>query len=353
MTVCNRISLLALVALVVCGSVSAQVPDNSRIRLDPDDALSDAYRETLQVGDAARLDNARTAGDSFLPTVYGAPTVEQRKSLGSSLQAEGDILIRRPSEAVEGDARVHAYRTQETPVTKPVLAEPVARNLSGLLQVLISEWSRTPEIVALVYPDPVLSPEPIPAHAEAALQTTGESPATRQPLYARTLYAVRSDTPGPVLVEILEPPLDGAVLSGGFDVVNDSVVLRLTTMERNGARVAVDAWAVDLECGCFNIAGDVDHHWFERVVLPAAMQFAGGWLEASSEPATTISVNGNVFVATTDQPYGNRALARGAADAFSAVADVLDESAPAGSTVSLPRDTRLGVVILRVDDGIR
>ena len=36
-------------------------------------------------------------------------------------------------------------------------------------------------------------------------------------LYARTLYAVDSDYPGPVVLELLQPPLAGAVAHGGFE----------------------------------------------------------------------------------------------------------------------------------------
>ena len=47
-------------------------------------------------------------------------------------------------------------------------------------------------------------------------------------LYARTMYAVDSDYPGPVLLEILEPPLAGAVASGAFALVGERLTLRLT-----------------------------------------------------------------------------------------------------------------------------
>ena len=53
-----------------------------------------------------------------------------------------------------------------------------------------------------------------------------------------------SDYPGPVLLELLEPPLAGAVVSGEFALVRERLVLRLTRLEYRGRCVPVDAWAV-------------------------------------------------------------------------------------------------------------
>ena len=87
----------------------------------------------------------------------------------------------------------------------------------------------------------------------------------------------------------------------------------------------------------------MDSHWFSRVLLPAAVRFAEGFLDALSRPDETVIVNGDVryerrAAATRD------AVNAGLATAARAAGDVLLENAPDGPTVRLPRDTELVVV---------
>ena len=76
--------------------------------------------------------------------------------------------------------------------------------------------------------------------------------------------------------------------------------------------VPVDAWAVDPDCACYGIEGEVDRHFLSRVVLPAAARFAEGFLTAIAMPARTLTVDdGAVFheraqAGTEEALYGGR-----------------------------------------------
>ena len=48
-----------------------QVPDNRGVKLDPEDPVSPAYRDTLDERDTQRLRDAREQGDSFMPMFHG------------------------------------------------------------------------------------------------------------------------------------------------------------------------------------------------------------------------------------------------------------------------------------------
>ena len=48
-----------------------QVPDNRGVKLDPEDPVSPAYRDTLDERDTQRLQDAREQGDSFMPMFHG------------------------------------------------------------------------------------------------------------------------------------------------------------------------------------------------------------------------------------------------------------------------------------------
>ena len=103
-----------------------------------------------------------------------------------------------------------------------------------------------------------------------------------------------SDYPGPVLLEILEPPLAGAVASGAFTLIGERLTLRLDRLEYRGRSFGVDAWAAGLDCACYGVDGEVDSHWFERVLLPASVRFAEGFLTALSRPRETVVVGDGV-----------------------------------------------------------
>ena len=55
----------------LAGAGLAQVPDNRDLRLDPEDSVPPFYRETLDERDRQRLDAARAAGETYLPTFQG------------------------------------------------------------------------------------------------------------------------------------------------------------------------------------------------------------------------------------------------------------------------------------------
>ena len=81
--------------------------------------------------------------------------------------------------------------------------------------MLIEAWTRPPEIVRVRYPE-AAAREPAAASPEAAPRGAGRAPETAAPilpriaagrgLYARTLYEVNSDYPGPVLLELTSTP---------------------------------------------------------------------------------------------------------------------------------------------------
>ena len=163
-------------------------------------------------------------------------------------------------------------------------------------------------------------------------------------LYGRVLYTVDSDLGGPVLIEILEPPVAGAVATGGFTLVGERLVLRLGRLEWRGESRAIDGWGVDLNCACYGLAGEVDSHYFARVVLPAAIGFADGFLTSAGRPDESVTlIDGEVEYRRGDSTLTEDVLA-GLAGAVRGAGEVLLEGAPNAPTVRLPRDTELVVV---------
>ena len=218
--------------------------------------------------------------------------------------------------------------------------------ISDLIGVLLQNWSKPPRIVRIRYP---------PAKPEtAAPATSGTPPEPSIPLppagegiYARTIYAVNSDYPGPVLIELLGPPLAGAVATGAFTLSGERMVLRLTSLEYRGRRRATDGWAVGLDCACYGIAGEVDSHFFQRVLLPAAVRFAEGFLTAMGRPAESLMLGSGDVRYERRQGSTREAVHSGLGTAARSAGDILLENAPKRPTVRIPRDTELIVMFAR------
>ena len=325
----------------LAGAGLAQVPDNRDLRLDPEDSVPPFYRETLDERDRQRLDAARAAGETYLPTFQGPSSAPG----DAAPAAAATRAPERPKSVYEGYRRPER-RAEPAPGRDP-------RPAGAYIDVLIEAWTRPPGIVRVRYPEAVArDPGPAPRGGASAQPSGGDArasvPALPQVpagagLYARTMYAVDSDYPGPVLLEILEPPLAGAVASGAFALVGERLTLRLSRLEYRGRSYGIDAWAAGLDCACYGVDGEVDSHWFERVLLPASVRFAEGFLTALSRPRETVIVGGDLRYERLDAST-REAVHAGLATAARTAGDVLLENAPDGPSVRIARDTELVVV---------
>ena len=345
--------LAAFCTLAFTATAWAQFPDNRDVKLNPEDPVSPEYGRTLDERDRQRREEAYESGGSFITTVQGTG------------RASGESLPR-PLEYRGEDAAIDAAVPE--PYAEPVRPAPVYESaavpqadggvadggLAAMIGVLLESWTRPPSVVRLRYAAP---PERggDAARSDAVAEGSGAGDdrlrlpriAPGQGFYARTLYAVDSDYPGPVVLELLQPPLAGAIAHGGFERVRQRLVLRLTSLTWKGRTFPVDAWAVDPECACYGIEGEVDRHFVSRVLLPAAARFAEGFLTAVAAPARTLTMqDGTVF--HERRAGGEReALHAGAGAAARTLGDILMADAPKETTVRIPRGTPLVVMVAR------
>ena len=318
------------------------VPDNTRIDFDVTDDPSAQFLGTLEQRGRQDEDAARESGDSHLEMLVG-PGEERPQEL--SLEP---VAVAEPEPSVV--ERVSPAARVEVDVPRGGGSED---GLGLAIGLLFEQWNRTPNVVRIVYGSGVVDDGagevvagPEGGEAEPARVQGVSLPrvAAGEGLYGRVLYGVSSDYPGPVLLEVLQHPLSGAVLRGGFEVVRDRLLLRFSSMEYRGVRVAVEALAVDPDCACYGVEGEVDSHFFERVLLPAALAFGQGYLEALASPTSTISTVQGDLVVEERADREDAELYAGAAGAARALGNVLVETAPTGPTVTLARDTELVVV---------
>ena len=336
-----RGALAGLVVLVLLGAgpgARAQLPDNRGVELDPEDALNPVYEETLERRDELELEGALERGESHLPTLHG-------RSEAPGAQAPAPPEAEPPEAEAPPDTPEPEQRVVYEPFEGARRGGAEKRDVSAQLGVLLEALSTQPRMVSVVYRQAQTADEPEPAGAPARPDSTLGLPAVRpgDGFYGRAVYAVNSDYPGPVVIELLEAPLAGAVVTGEFALVGERVVLKLSRLDWGGVSVPVDAWGVGLDCACFGVAGEVDRHWFSRVLLPGAVRFAEGFLAALGRPDERLVVDGDVRYerrGSTDR----EALFAGLGAAAGRVGEVWLEGAPAGPTVRVPRDTELVVM---------
>lgn len=324
------------------------VPDASRIDLDPTDDPNEMFWDRLEERERQDEEAARESGESQLPIFVGPG--EER--------AAAEEPAPEPEEPQP--ARVE-YRDPPARVEVAAPRGDAANEGLGLaIGLLFEQWNRAPDVVRIVYRSAAeeedaggVGREQASEEAAPALQAASGLPqvAAGDGLYGRVLYGVSSDYPGPVLLEVLQRPLSGAVLRGGFEIVRERLVLRFSSMEFRGRRVAIEALAVDPDCACYGVEGDVDRHFFERVLMPAALAFGQGYLEALASPASTVTTVQGELVVEERADREDAELYAGAAGAARTLGSVLLETAPRGPTVTLARDTELVVVFTSGLDG--
>ena len=342
------IGLVLLCMLSSSGQAWPQVPDNRGVRLDPEDAVSPAYLDTLDARDRGRLRNAREEGHSFVPLFLGSgqePGEERPEVQSWNESAEADAAAVR-SAGAERARPVPVYEAVERFEERGVAGS----ELAAMVGVLIEGWTQPPQIARLRYAGSEERTAGKPgASGRQGADAAGALPwiAPGEGFYARTLYAVDSDYPGPVVLELLQPPLAGAVAYGGFERVGTRLVLRLTSLTWQGRTFPVDAWAVDPDCACYGIEGEVDRHFLSRVLLPAAARFAEGFMSAIAMPARTLTFEDGAVLQERAEAGSEEATYAGLGAATRTLGDILMADAPKATTVRIPRDTPLMVMIAR------
>lgn len=163
--------------------------------------------------------------------------------------------------------------------------------------------------------------------------------------YAQVLIEANSDTPGPVLAQLVSGPLRGARLIGSFAVREKVLVLNFDSIVVDGINQPVSAVAIDPNTTVPGLATDVDNRYFTRVILPAAAKFLEGVGAAiAQDTETTVTVSGDTVIEETEALDFEQELGRGVEEAFDEISEFLDEEADSVQRlVRIQRGTPIGV----------
>ena len=385
-----RLSRTAVVLVVVPGVVlvvfglwwmeqdttyvaSSRISMGSDVVSNPNEATSPEYQSALEQGEADRRREAVQAGESFVPAMQSQsagveamvmePVVGAAKPPSQRVRDRVDAVVAEQLEAAQAEKDPFVDRTYQAPkqVGTALVREAVpVEGLQVMFDGLFEVWDAPASGMRVQRYDVEVAQAPAPAGVQGAApgQDAGGDvapPAAPGPvlvgagkmLYATTKVGVDSELGLPVLVEVLERPFSGALLRGEFQQVRDRMMVRFHRLSdpRRDLDVEVNAYAVGLDCECGAVDGEVDRHWFSRVVLPAAVGFAEEYLAAASRPDVTISVDGQV-ISERSQDENEKRIAAGLSGAVQRTGDVVLEGLPKRATVRLPRGTEIAVVFV-------
>jgi intracellular multiplication protein IcmE len=144
--------------------------------------------------------------------------------------------------------------------------------------------------------------------------------------YAQIITEANSDIPGPVLGQIVSGPLSGSRILGQFTVENDLISLRFDTVVVDGISYDISTIALDPATTLPGMATEVNHRYFQRIILPTAAAFIEGAAEAVAETGRTdVSVEGEVVVQETEETDLREQIASGIEEAGSQLSDIIEE----------------------------
>ena len=358
-----------VLGLALSGGAWAQ-SGGEGVRFNPENPVTPAFREAIEADDAARRRRAEQEGESFSPT-FDRPAVRTGPPAATlpaaTLPTAPAAAAAVPPDIAEPPAEAGAA-PDEAP--DPGRAAPPAaqyrerlperggqrgqdREASSPFDALLDLLNEPPAKAAwLEYAHEAgegKEDRAGPARGAAAPVLPAALAELRvgRGLYSRMLYEANSDWPGPVVLEVLEPPLAGAVATGAFQEQGERLVIRIDRLSLGPRSWAIEGWAVDPGCACYGVRGIVDRHWFQRVLLPSALAFAEGFLDAAARTAQVVArdASGASITIESAAPTHRQQVYAGTAAAARRVGSVLLESAPDGPTVRVPADTELVLVV--------
>ncbi len=305
----------------------------------PGGELSQVMKEAVEESNEQRTDEAARTGGSAIPTPIGGSA--ERIKLPEDEEAGEDPLerwrriqeerqrqvVQRPPE-ITGDPNAEAI---------DALANAMAAQMEGILgaqepleplyaEITPQEWldgKRQEELEAIAN-----------TQAAANESATGNGDVVNILIpageieYAQLITEANSDVPGPVLAKLASGPLAGAKLLGSFKVEDEYLVLSFDTIVIDGISHSTEAVAVDPDTTLVGMATEVDHRYFDRVILPAAAAFVEGIGEAIGETnQTTVVVDGGAAVSSEEELDTQQEFFKGFEAAAERVGEILDENA--------------------------
>lgn len=347
------------------------------------------YMNALKQGNDQRVAKAVETGTSALPTTIGSSNTNVL-NLPQSTAGQADPLEtwRREAEArrlqdqqkIMEQEQESAPQPDVAPLVKPIVptqtqlkADPeAAKRLAAQMRVIIAAQvppaSKVEGITGVKSAYALMKQQEEEekrkqqtnadgsvVNADGTTTAGAEGAAAKQKvivaagsiLYAQLMNELNSDIPGPVLAQILSGPFSGGRALGTLALQDEYLTLTFNKVVKDGVVYSANGIALDETTTLAAHQTSVDHHYFTRVILPAAAEFIKGYASAAAETSTTTTTTDGGGVATDDPaPDANEQIMAGVEEGANKVSSILDQNANKPVTVHVAKGTTMGILFL-------
>jgi hypothetical protein len=189
-----------------------------------------------------------------------------------------------------------------------------------------------------------------PAAGEAEKQTIVPAGSI---VYAQLLTELNSDIMGPALVQILSGPFAGGRAIGKVKVkeaYNEYMVLTFSTLVKDGVSYKMNGIAMDENTTLTGQATDIDHHYLDRIIMPAAAKFVEGYGGALAKTGSTVApptgAGAEPVTVAEPKPSPKEGLFKGLEESTKVVTEIIGKSAERPVTVKIAKGTTMGIFFI-------
>lgn len=328
------------------------VPTGNEVSAPPAEGpVSPAYKDQIEEQNEKRLEDALNQDGTFLPTPIDSP-LDIINAPQDEIEEEDPLQRwrRLQEERMERELRNTQNLAPPPPQQQETGPNQAIVELSSLMaeqmQAILESQGPTP-IQSIQITDPAYlealaqqeeqeAQEQAEAQAAAAAAAAGDADGEKtlvpagEILYAQLLTEANSDVPGPVLAQIMVGPLSGSRILGSFSEsdsnAGDVLTLEFDTVVYKGESIGINGIALDPNTSLPGMATYVDHRYFRRIVIPAAVTFIQGAAEAAANTGlTTVTVNGEAVAEESEEADSDQEIASGVEEAAAEIAEILEE----------------------------
>jgi intracellular multiplication protein IcmE len=168
-----------------------------------------------------------------------------------------------------------------------------------------------------------------------------------QIFYAQLLLELNSDIPSPAMATVMSGPFAGGRAIGSMSKKDDYLVISFNRIVKDDVNYRISGIALDEATTLPAIPGEVDHHYFNRLILPAAAKFVASYTDSLAQTGTTTTTTSGGGVATAQpKPTVKESLNKGLAGVGNTLSEFMTEGAKKDITVRVTRGATMGVMLL-------
>jgi len=145
--------------------------------------------------------------------------------------------------------------------------------------------------------------------------------------YAQMLTEANSDVPGPILAQVLSGPFTGGRAIGHFKTMTDFLIIEFNLINFKGKDYPVKVLALDPDTTLGGLVTEVDHRYFDRVILPAAASFVSEFGSQLGQGGSNVTVSGDTVLVEQASKSYKEALYSGLGQAGKSVGQFLQQEA--------------------------